>query len=83
MIEEQSTFCFCIAYQGKHNGSVLLTNEQYTEQLEQTQILPIKNVRAAQQMHQKLSQLLIVVMEKQSTRFVCIIYPDKHNGTIL
>ena len=24
-----------------------------------------------------------VVMEKQSTYFICIIYPGKHNGTVL
>ena len=23
------------------------------------------------------------VMEKQSTHFICIIYPGKHNGTVL
>ena len=22
-------------------------------------------------------------MEKQSTRFICIIYPEEHNGTVL
>ena len=27
VMEEQSTRFICIAYQGKHNGSVLLTNE--------------------------------------------------------
>ena len=42
VIEEQSTRIFCKIYQGKHNGSVLLTNEQYTEQLEQTQIVPME-----------------------------------------
>ena len=38
-MEEQSTHFICITHQGKHNGSVLLTNERYTEQLEQTQTL--------------------------------------------
>ena len=39
-MEEQSTRFICITYQGKQNGSVLLTNKQCMEQLEQTQILP-------------------------------------------
>jgi len=41
VIEEQSTRFFCKIYQGKHKGSVLLTNEQYKEQLEPTHILPM------------------------------------------
>ena len=41
LIEEQSTCFFCITCQGKHSGSVLLTNEWNTEQLEWTQILPM------------------------------------------
>jgi len=40
-IEEQSTYFFSKICHGKHNGSVLLTTEQYTEQLKQTQILPM------------------------------------------
>jgi len=40
-IEEQSTRFFCKIYQGKHKGSVLLANEQHTEQPEQTHILPM------------------------------------------
>jgi len=35
---EQSTCFICITYQGKQNGSVLLTNEQL-DQLERTQTL--------------------------------------------
>ena len=38
-----------VTYQGKQNGSVLSTNEQCTEQLEQAQIFPIQNAWAAQQ----------------------------------
>jgi len=49
VIEEQSKCLFCKIYQGKHNGSVLLTNERYTEQLEQTQILPMAKCTAEQQ----------------------------------
>jgi len=30
----------------------------------------------------KSSQVLNVVMEKQSTCLICIIYPGKHNGTL-
>ena len=33
--------------------------------------------------HSKYRQLLIEEMEKQSTRFICIVYPEKHNGTVL
>ena len=36
-MEEQFTH---LTYQGKRNGSVVLTNNQCTEQLERTQILP-------------------------------------------
>ena len=43
-MEEQSTHLICVTYQGKHNGTVLLTNEPCTEQVEQTQTLPIQNV---------------------------------------
>jgi len=38
-MEEQFTHFVSITYQGKQNGSILLTNKQCTEQLEQTQIL--------------------------------------------
>ena len=38
----------------EHNGSVLLTNEQCTKQLEWTQILLIQNVWAAQQISTKI-----------------------------
>jgi len=51
---------------------VLLTNKQC---MEQTQTLPKQNVRAAQKILPKIM--------KQSTRFICIIYPGKHNGTLL
>ena len=44
----------CITYQGKQNGSVLLTNEQCTEQSEQTQTLPIQDVWTAQQILPKI-----------------------------
>ena len=40
-MEEQFTPLICLTYQGKQNGSVLSTNNQFTEQLEQTQILPM------------------------------------------
>ena len=36
-MEEQFTHLICIAFQGKQNSSVLLTNKQCTEQLERTQ----------------------------------------------
>jgi len=42
-MEKQSTHFICITYQGKQNGSVLLTNKWYLKQLERTQILPIQN----------------------------------------
>ena len=45
------------------------------EQLEQPQILP-----TAKKYCQKLSNM---VMEKQSTHFICIIYPSKYNSTLL
>ena len=48
-MEEQSARFFCIIYQGKHNGSVLLTNKWYTEQLEWTQILPMAKCIGEQQ----------------------------------
>jgi len=48
-MEKQSTCFICITYQGKQNDSVLLTNEQFTEQLEQTQTLSIQNVLATQE----------------------------------
>jgi len=44
-----------MTYQGKHNGSALLTNERYMEQLEQTQILPMTKCIGEQQ---KLPQIL-------------------------
>jgi len=40
---------FVITHKGKQNGSVFLTNEQCTEQLEQSQTLPIQNSWAEQQ----------------------------------
>jgi len=41
---------------------------------------PYKNVWAAKQILPKSSKLLNA---KQSTRFICIIYPGKHIGTVL
>ena len=50
------------------------------QQLEQKQILPMAKCTDEQQ---KLPQLSNKVMKKQSTRFICIIYPGMHNGTLL
>ena len=49
VMEEQPTCFICITYQGKPNGSVLLTNEWFTEQLEWTQILPMTKCTGEQQ----------------------------------
>ena len=38
-----------LIYQGKQNGSVLITNKQYMEQFERTQILPVSKSTAKQQ----------------------------------
>jgi len=40
-MEKQFTHFICITYQGKQNGSVISTNNQCTELLERTQILPM------------------------------------------
>ena len=52
--------------------AVLLTNKRC---MEWTQTLPIQNVQATQKILPKIV--------KQSTHFICIIYPGKHNGTLL
>jgi len=53
-MEEQFLRLNCITYQEKQNGSVILTNNRRTEQLKRTQILPMANVWAAQQIPLKI-----------------------------
>ena len=40
-MDKQFTRFICITYQGKQNGSVVSTNNQCTEWLQRTQILPM------------------------------------------
>ena len=80
MIEEQSKRFICITYQGKQNGSVLLTNKQCTEQLKWKQILFIAKYTGEQQ---KSPKLLDKAMEEQFTCFICITYEGKQNGSVL
>ena len=75
IIEEQSTsqstHFFCKNYLGKHNGSVLWRNKWYMKQLNQTKTHPMtKCIQADSKNHPKFSSK---VMEKQSTRFICIL----------
>jgi len=48
-MEEQFTRFICITYRRKQNGNVLLTNEWCTEQLKQTQFLPMAKCTDSQQ----------------------------------
>ena len=68
-IEEQSICFICTTYQRKHNGSIFLTIECCTEQLEQTQILPMAKCTGKQQ---KLLQVSSKLMEEQFTCFIGI-----------
>jgi len=80
---QKSSYFICTTYQGKQNGSVLLTNEWRTEQVgANTNSPPYSMYELHNKYCQKSSKLSIVVMEKQFTHFICIIYPEKHNGTI-
>ena len=58
-MEEQFTCFIYITYQGKQNGSVLLTNERCTEQMEQTQILSHTKFKCVVQMRPWTSVLII------------------------
>ena len=49
MTEEQPTRFICITYQGKQNGSAILTNKRCMEQLEQTQFLVMAKYTGEQQ----------------------------------
>jgi len=82
-MEEKSTG-FIFTYQGNQNSSVLSTNEWFTEQLERTQILPIQNVWAAQQILSKIVITFDCILNGETIYlFHCIIYPKKHDGTVL
>jgi len=64
-MEEQFTHFTYITYQWKQNGSVLLVNKQCTEQLERTQNLPMAKCMGRTG---NITKIIIVAMEKQSTR---------------
>jgi len=71
-MEEQFIRFICLTYQGKQNGSVLSTNNQCMEQLERTQILPMQNVWAAQQISLKI--ILTIDCRNRETIYMINLY---------